>query len=297
MEALMDFFLWLVSRIPLSALRSVGGFLGGISYDISPKYRRKILNNIEQVGLEHAIARESSRHTGMLAAETAWLWGRSNEEIARVAHFEEKGLEEFLSILKAGRSIILMTPHVGGFEAIPVAIYEAALKQYGKTLSILYREPKNRLIRPFVKRSRCRPGMSPAPADLSGVRQIVRVMRKGGVLGCLPDQVPGRGEGVWAPFFGRDAFTMTFPMKMAHQFDAVCVVMTSVREADGWKIYTDIIPEPVTGEPLEDTTNMNRAIERAVLRHPEQYLWNYNRYKNVSHAPHRSHEKEPASCK
>ncbi len=285
MEALMDFFLWAVSRIPLSGLRSVGGFFGGLSYDVLPKYRKKILNNLERIGLAKELGRESSRHTGMLSLETAWIWGRSNKEIAEAVEFDPAGLEKFRSFLAEGRSIILMTPHIGGFEAIPVAIYEAALKPAGKTLSILYREPKNRLIRPFVKRSRCREGMDPSPADLSGVRKIVRAMRSGGVLGCLPDQVPGRGEGVWADFFGRKAFTMTFPMKMAKQFNAVCVVMTSVRRKEGgWKIYTDVMPEAATGDALVDAENMNHAIERAVRKFPEQYLWNYNRYKGVSSA-------------
>ena len=289
----MDFFLWAVSRIPLSGLRRVGAFFGGISYDLLPKYRKKILNNIKRLGLPESIGRESSRHTGMLALETAWIWGRSNEEIAQAVEFDLVGLEKFLSFLKAGRSVILMTPHVGGFEAIPVAVYEAALKPNGKSLSILYREPKNRLIRPFVKRSRSRNGMDPAPADLSGVRKIVRAMRAGGVLGCLPDQVPGRGEGVWASFFGRKAFTMTFPMKMAKQFDAVCVVMTSARlEKGGWKIYTDVMSEPATGNAQVDAENMNHAIECAVKRFPEQYLWNYNRYKGAPQAKNDVNDKE-----
>ena len=297
MEAVLDFFLWAVSRIPLSLLRRTGAFFGGVAYAVAPKYRRKILNNIHRVGLPESVARESSRHTGMLAAETGWLWGRSNEDIARVVTFEPGVVEAFSSVLDAGKSVILMTPHVGGFEAIPVAVFEAILKERGKVLSILYREPKNRLIRPFVKRSRTRPGMDPAPADLSGVRKIVRAMRSGGVLGCLPDQVPGRGEGVWAPFFGRPAFAMTFPMKMAHQFDAVCIVMTSVRVPGGWKLDAQVLDYRATGDALADATAMNEAIEKAVMKTPEQYLWNYNRYKGVAHHVKNPEPKEADSCK
>ena len=140
MEAVLDFFLWAVSRIPLSLLRRTGAFFGGVAYAVAPKYRRKILNNIHRVGLPESVARESSRHTGMLAAETGWLWGRSNEDIARVVTFEPGVVEAFSSVLDAGKSVILMTPHVGGFEAIPVAVFEAILKERGKVLSILYRE-------------------------------------------------------------------------------------------------------------------------------------------------------------
>ena len=47
-----------------------------------------------------------------------------------------------------------------------------------------------------------------APADLSGVRRLVRALKRGEAIGMLPDQVPSSGEGVWAPFFGRHAYTM-----------------------------------------------------------------------------------------
>ncbi len=69
--------------------------------------------------------------------------------------------------------------------------------------------------------------------------------------------------------------------------------MTSVRQKNGgWKIYTDVMPEAATGEAQRDAENMNRAIERAVKRFPEQYLWNYNRYKGVSSARSYANDKE-----
>jgi len=281
-SAMLGVFLKLVSRLPLSGLRSTGAWFGGLAYDLFPRYRRKILANTERIGLPLALARESSRHTGMLAGETAWIWGRSNQDIASRVEFDPASLTRFKELLAAGRSIVLMTPHVGGFEAIPAALYEVALKPFHKSITVLYREPKSHWVRPFVRLSRTREGVDPAPADLGGVRRIVRAMRSGGILGCLPDQVPGRGEGVWVPFFGRLAFTMTFPMKMAHQFDAVCVIVSCLRRKDaGWKIYMETMPEPATGDAQCDATHMNEAIERAVMRSPEQYLWNYNRYKGT----------------
>ena len=297
MEAVLHFFLWAVSRIPLSVLRRAGSFFGAVVYIVAPKYRHKILNNVDRVGLPKSVGYESSRHTGMLVAETGWLWGRSNEEIMQAVAFAPGVIEKFSSALDSGTSVVLMTPPVGGFEAIPVAVFEAILKKRGKALSILYREPKSRIIRPFVKHSRTRPGMDPAPADLSGVRKIVRAMRAGGVLGCLPDQVPGRGEGVLAPFFGQPAFTMTFPMKMARQFNAVCIVMTSERVARGWTLDAQVLDYRAEGDALSDATVMNAMIERAVMKTPEQYLWSYNRYKKAAHYVRHFASKESDSCK
>ena len=90
---------------------------------------------------------------------------------------------------------------------------------------------------------------------------------------------------------------MTFPMKMAHQFDAVCIVMTSVRVPGGWKLDAQVLDYRATGDALADATAMNEAIEKAVMKTPEQYLWNYNRYKGVAHHVKNPEPRESDSCK
>jgi KDO2-lipid IV(A) lauroyltransferase len=57
--------------------------------------------------------------------------------------------------------------------------------------------------------ARQRPGLQTAPTNLSGVKQLIKALKKGEAVGLLPDQVPPRGMGVMAPFFGREAYTMT----------------------------------------------------------------------------------------
>ena len=177
-----------------------------------------------------------------------------------------------------------MTPHVGCYEVSPIWVYEKCLKPLGKKFTILYREPKQKFVRKTVANGHLREGMDPAPADLSGVRKIIRALRAGGALGCLPDQVPGRGEGVWASFFGRPAFTMTFPVNMARQFDAALFIVWTVRHpGKGWEVHLRRWELPEADEGDDDmkagVEAMNRQIEAAIHEAPEQYIWNYNRYK------------------
>jgi hypothetical protein len=72
--------------------------------------------------------------------------------------------------------------------------------------------------------SRTAPGMQAAPANLSGVRQMLRALRKGETVGLLPDQVPPDGQGVWVPFFGRTAYTMTLAARLAQQTGCAVVL-------------------------------------------------------------------------
>ena len=278
----MDILLKLFSLLPLSLLHRLGAFLGWCAFWLGPTYRRKLRGNLRQARLdEDLIMPRAARHSGMLAMEIPWVWKRGNEEVVRHVTADEEAPRLVAEAVAEGKSLIFMTPHVGCYEASPIWVYETCLKPLGKQLTVLYREPKQAFVRKTVANGRLREGMDPAPADLSGVRRIIKAMRSGGALGCLPDQVPGRGEGVWATFFGRPAFTMTFPMKMARQFDAALFIVWTVRHpAKGWTVHVRRweLPEK-TGSILDDVEAMNRQIEAAILEAPEQYIWNYNRYK------------------
>lgn len=103
----------------------------------------------------------------------------------------------------------------------------------------------------------------------------------------LPDQVPREGEGVWAPFFGREAFTVTLPGKLAAMTQAVVVVAACQRlpNGQGWRMHYERVPEPLPDDARQQATLFNRTMESLIAKFPEQYLWGYHRYKRPHHAP------------
>lgn len=286
----------LISLLSLESLHRLGSFFGCLAYLFGGTYRRKMIANIKQAGLDpEQLTPVVKRHLGMQGLETPWVWMRSNADIVEKVFVNEQARIVVRRALESGRSIIFMTPHVGCFEVSPIWAYEGALKDFGKKMTVLYREPKLPWLRDLVARGRLRDGMDPAKADLSGVRKILKAMKEGGIMGCLPDQVPGRGEGVWADFFGRPAFTMTFPLKMARQFDAIRIMAWTVRiPGKGWELYATEWDEPLTGDLSVDARAMNRALEETIMKNPEQYIWSYNRYKcpRGVKAPEKSCKKE-----
>jgi Kdo2-lipid IVA lauroyltransferase/acyltransferase len=118
-------------------------------------------------------------------------------------------------------------------------------------------------------------GLHAAPANLSGLRQVLRALRRGEAVGLLPDQVPTDGMGRWAPFFGRPAYTMTLPQRLADTTGAVVVLTVGERLADGqgWRMHARILQESPTPEVV------NREMAAMIRQLPHQYLWAYNRYK------------------
>ena len=95
------------------------------------------------------------------------------------------------------------------------------------------------ILRAVVGEARQAPGIEAVPTNLAGVKHVIRSLRNGNTFGALPDQVPSNGEGVWADFFGRPAYTMTLPVRVAKQFNAVRIFAWGVREKNGWRIEAE----------------------------------------------------------
>jgi Kdo2-lipid IVA lauroyltransferase/acyltransferase len=135
--------------------------------------------------------------------------------------------------------------------------------------------------------ARERPGMKAAPATLAGVRHLLRALRQGETVGLLPDQVPPLGQGVWAPFFGRDAYTMTLAARLAQQSGATVLMLWCERRAYGagfiYHLREPAEPLPALAADAggaQAAAVINRAVESLVRECPSQYLWGYNRYKS-----------------
>jgi KDO2-lipid IV(A) lauroyltransferase len=122
------------------------------------------------------------------------------------------------------------------------------------------------------------------------VRRLLKALRAGEAVGLLPDQVPGVGEGAWAPFFGRPAFTMTLVGRLQKATDCVVLLAFAQRLPRGEGFVLTVEPLEADLAAPDGATLLNAAIESVVRRCPEQYLWSYNRYKAPRRAPPRPEE-------
>ncbi|MBN8488952.1 MAG: DUF4136 domain-containing protein [Burkholderiales bacterium] len=196
---------------------------------------------------------------------------------------EERGAKIDAAIA-AGRGLVLLTPHLGSFEVSARAVVERWGAQL--PLTVLYRPARQAFLRELEETARHRPGLATAPANLSGVRQMLRALKKGEMVGLLPDQVPPEGQGVWAPFFGQPAYTMTLAARLVQQTGAAVLVLCCERLPGGAGFEVHLLDLeadlPVGSDEaaqVQAATVVNRTMEMVIRRWPHQYLWGYHRYK------------------
>jgi KDO2-lipid IV(A) lauroyltransferase len=268
----------LLSRLPLRWLHALGAALGWLTYLASRTYRRTLRANLAQAGLDQPRLRRSAiAHAGRQGIEAAWLWQRPPADIGGCVQEAEPG--RLAALLGERRPLLLLTPHLGSFEAA-AQYYATQPMAQARPMTVLFRPPRKEALRRLIG-ERARPGLLLAPANLAGVRMLMRALRDGKTAGILPDQVPSRGEGTWADFFGRPAYTMTLPARLAAANRARIVFALCERLPAGRGYRLRLVPfdEPLTGNIDKDTQGLNLALEALIRQCPAQYLWGYNRYK------------------
>lgn len=266
-----------LSFLPLYVLHNIGALLGWTAWLLSPTYRRHLRENIALAGLGAATwAAVAEAGKGVLELPKIWL--RPHDEVAgRVA--KVSGWELVETAWTEGRGILFLTPHLGCFEI--TAQYYARFKP----MTVLYRRPKQAWLAPLIEQGRGA-NLSLAPADLSGVRRLIRALKGGEAVGMLPDQAPGAGEGIWAPFFGKPAYTMTLAARLAETGATVLFAYAErLQYGAGYHLKLFPLSRPLEGDLAARVAQINGELENLIRHCPEQYLWGYNRYKAPAGAP------------
>ena len=269
----MVFIFRILSRLPLRAVHALGALLGRLIYLLSPTYRRHVRENLAQAGIDPALRGAVAAESGKQMLELARIWLRPLEE-ANAQVVEVVGRDCLDAALAEGRGVLFLTPHLGCFE-----ITAQYLSSFGD-ITVLYRPPKSAAAQELILTGRKRARLHLAPADLSGVRALIKALKKGQMVGMLPDQAPKTGEGVWLDFFGRPAYTMTLAARLS-ETGATTLLTWGERlpQGRGYRIHFQPLTPPLSGTTQERAQQINHAVEALVRQCPAQYLWGYNRYK------------------
>jgi KDO2-lipid IV(A) lauroyltransferase len=275
---LILFIFKLLSFLPLRLLQATGAGLGQLTYFLSASIRREIRGNLAQAGYhDPALARAAARESGKSMLELPFVWLRPRAEVLAKTSTDQWHLIE--EARQTGRGILFLTPHLGCFEI--TAQHFATRPDDGLPITVLYRPPRKAMFRPLLEGARRRHNLILAPADLSGVKRLVRALRQNQAVGLLPDQVPSRGEGIFAPHFGRLAYTMTLPARLQEMSGATVLLAFGERlpKGRGWIVHIAPLHESLAGSPEQRAEQLNVALEALIRRCPSQYLWGYRRYK------------------
>lgn len=278
-KPLLKLSLNVIAALPLNVAQLFGASLGILAYVGSKQYRSLFRPQYEAVVRSRNLPFKlwpAIRASGMLFSDSLWIWRNPQKALALV---EVQNWDLVEAAISEGHGLVMLTPHLGGFEIIP-----RVLAQHFPA-TILYRPSRQAWLNEVVEEGRAYPNMHFVPTNLHGVRQMTRALTRGEAIGILPDQVPSGGEGVWVPFFGRPAYTTPLPARLANRNNTPVVMFTAKRKGlgQGWLMQATRL-SPLSEDATLGAAELNIAIENAVLVAPEQFIWSYNRYKHPAGA-------------
>ena len=268
-----------IGALPLAGAQAIGAFLGVFAYLVSSHYRTLFREHYLAVTSQHQLPVKlwsAAAGSGMLFADSLWAWKNPKKSLDLV---EVVNFDIVVSAFNEGHGLLMLTPHLGCFEVIPRIIAQ----HYPAT--ILYRPSRQKWLNEVVEAGRLYPNLDFVPTNLHGVRQMTRALNRKEAIGILPDQVPSGKEGVWVPFFGRPAYTTPLPARLANRNQTPVLMFTAKRKSlgRGWLMEMTRLA-PLSEDAVLAATEINQALEQAILKAPEQFIWAYNRYKHPTDA-------------
>ena len=276
-KVLFHFFSLLLTKLSLNSVHTIGVFVGKLYFFFSKKNYKILRDNIQNSKIfEHSIIedaiKENINELGKGIIESFFIWGSTKEGSLKLVR-NIVGEKYLINAEKRGKGIIFLTPHLGCFEI--TSIY------YGSKMpiTVMYRKARKIWMSDFMINGRKKGKVKPVPADINGLKKVLIALKNGEAVGILPDQVADKGEGEWANFFGRPAYTMVLISKLIKRTDATIIMAYGERLKNG--IGFDIHVEEVQRKDIETPNDLNKQVENFIKKNPTQYYWSYDRYKSV----------------
>ncbi len=279
-------FIKALGFLPLPISQSITGFIAWLSYQTNSTSRKVTEVNLQLCypklsAKERAcLTRKSIKASGMLMAEAAKIWTQPIEKIlTMISHVE--GEELIINLNKnSTKGTVVISPHLGNWEFI----YPYLAHHF--IASGLYRPPKIAELATLILAGRAKAlagrtdtGGQIIKASYMEVRKMLRVLKNAEILVMLPDQQPQQGSGVFADFYGHQAYTMTLLQGLAQRTGATIIMATCLRSNAGFKLtFSPVDIDPSLSNQLF-AEQLNHRMQLEIDKIPEQYEWAYKRFK------------------
>jgi len=281
------FLLRILGFLPFSMVQSLGVFIGRRII----KRNKRTVNAID-INLKLCLPEKSDsqrlairnarlEHMGQTAFEMSHLWIKPKEQLLTLLQQNNTDNSEFEAAVKGDSGVLVLAPHLGHWEMM-----NYYLNQF-RPLTAMYRPVKDsETLDNFIRTARERAGSQLAPTNRKGVMMLMKSLKASGLVGILPDQVPQAGGGVFVPFYGQQAYSMTLTTQLANKTGAKVFIGAAFRVKGGYKVIMKPVDEGFYSDNVEDSVGaMNRSIEKLAEHDIEQYQWEYKRFRKQPDGP------------
>ena len=257
-----------------------GSFIGKLFGRLirSDKIIKKNLNILNKysnlnIGNENKVVKDVFANYGRILSDYVYLEKFKNGYLNKYVSITG---ENYLQEIKSGnKKVVFISGHFNNFELMAMFIDAA-----GINLAAVYRPLNNNFLNKIMERIRskyiCK---NQIKKGLAGTREILSFLKKNFSVALMIDQRVSEGKKL--DFFGKPAFTTTIPAQIVKKFNCE-VVPVHIERYEKIKFNLQI-DKPIKFEENlsieEITLNLNKILEKMVLKNPSQWILTHNRWK------------------
>jgi KDO2-lipid IV(A) lauroyltransferase len=281
-NGLLKLFLTLFSYISLKYIHFLGeisGFLLSIvpnSIKSTTKTNLKLCFSDKTSKEIDILTRKSLKETSKSLLESGKSWiAYPKLDINKLVEVEGRDL--ILRSLEEGRGVILFTPHIGNIEIL----INFVANNFKSTIP--YTPAKISALDSIMNSARDLMGANMVKADSGGVKSSLIALKEGNLIMMASDQVPKKSNGIISNFFGVSALTVSLISTLSKKTKSPCHSVVCLRRSggQGFRIIFSEKINQLNDLDVQDGVNlMNRELEKCIMKAPEQYAWEYKRFKH-----------------
>lgn len=269
--------------MPLRFTLKLGAAVGHLCYLLPNRHSRIIEQNLAlcypdiSSDERRQLLKSNWAETGKNLTELGPFWFWSKEKLNSLV-CGQSGTEHLTAALSQNKGVILAAPHTGAWELIPLKF------TIERPMHFLYRPGRKSTFDSLIVNARERFGGNAYPITRRGLSAMVRALKKGEMVGILPDQEPAQDHGVFAPLFNHPAYTMTFLSNLAQKTGAPIVFAAMQRLPDSTGYHLHFFPSKqslIDTDPQNAASALNHHVEQCIAIAPDQYMWTYKRFKKT----------------
>jgi Kdo2-lipid IVA lauroyltransferase/acyltransferase len=268
----------MIGLLPIVLLRALGSFAGWLAYHSNSRETHVARCNMQLIYPNDSAhsneqkVRAILRSAGQTLFETLAIWSRPRPRALQLIG-QIHGIRHLETALSKGKGVLIAAPHYGNWELLLKFLSERA------PFSLVYRVPKKTYGDYFLHLARGGPNVSLVPAEATAMRPLLRALQHGETVGITPDQQPKMGGGEFAPFFGKQALTLSLIAKLSKRSGAPVIFAYTERTARGFDVYFEAETLELQDDNLLNALSiMNQHVQRIAERDFRQYQWTYKRF-------------------
>ena len=281
MSSIAIIIIRLLGILPLAFAQAIGIMIGFVVWITRSEMWHVVMTNLF-LCYPHLSKRQRKQLTRQVIFETgktlsemgiAWVWPIEKSLKKIVSVDGEHLLKE---AAESEKGLVLIVPHFGNWE-----ILNQWLHRYFK-MTVMYKPQESPVFDRFMKSVRTRQDHQLVPTDRSGVMALFKTLKKGGTTAILPDQVPDKSGGTFAPFYGITTFTSRLASQLVNKTGAQALCVSAKRLPGGKGFHVTIQkahPDLFDKDLTVSIGGLNKTVEACIELAPEQYQWGYKRFK------------------